>query len=473
MSKKIRQEVLLVYPPIDSNYYIVGVNDSPPLGLVALQNYAWRNMPEPATIRIIDGEHNSLACILDLVAGGGFDMVGIQPMMASYKSTLKIAAAAKQAGALVVIGGHHATQLARQIAENRKNTIDYVVAGDGEQAFVSLLENKPPHSIPNIVYWDETAGKVISTHTANVPIDEGRITHFSKDLLDQYKRKDVVFERGEDPSFRSYSHKGCGNRMNSEYCFFCGRADRGLRLKTPTVYMDELRYLSGVHKARYIFEIGDDFLQDVQWLKEIARLKKNRYPDIDSHLKIFSRANRITLEIIEIIKELDVDEVAIGFESGSEKILKNINKNITLEQNFAAARLLFSNRIDAVASFVLGLPGEDHRSLTSTYDLARRITDLSYTYLGRAPREVIANLIEINPGAPSFKRLQEAYPQKYCHQDLFDIRETQDDYFREIFGLESPAEIDERRAIFAEWSKKINRLGQYTFPAGWEKGDMN
>jgi radical SAM superfamily enzyme YgiQ (UPF0313 family) len=473
MTKKIRRNVLLVYPPIDSNYYTEGVNDSPPLGLVALQNYAGRNMPEPAAIRIIDGEHNSLARILDIIAGGGFDMVGIQPMMASYKSSLKIAEAAKQTGALVILGGHHATQLARQIVKNRKKIIDYVVTGDGEQAFVSLLENKPVHTIPNIVYWDEPAGRVIATPTANVPIDEGRITHFSRDLLDQYKRNDVVFERGGASSFRSYSHKGCGNRMNSEYCFFCGRADRGLRLKTPTVYMDELRYLSKVHKAVYIFEIGDDFLQDAQWLKEIARLKQNRYPDIDSHLKIFSRANRITPGIIKLLKELDVDEVAIGFESGSEKILRNINKNITPGQNVTAARLLFSNGIDAVASFVLGLPGEDDRSLKSTYDLAMQITDLSHSYLGRAPREVIANLIEINPGAPSFKKLQKAFPHKYCRRDLFDIRETQDDYFREIFGLESPAEIDERRAVFAGWSKKINRLGQYTFPAGWEKDDMN
>jgi radical SAM superfamily enzyme YgiQ (UPF0313 family) len=237
--------------------------------------------------------------------------------------------------------------------------------------------------------------------------------------------------------------------------------------------MDELRYLSKVHKAVYIFEIGDDFLQDAQWLKAIARLKQGRYSDIDSHLKIFSRANRVTPGVIKLLKELDVDEVAIGFESGSEKILRNINKNITLEQNFTAARLLFSNGIDAVASFVLGLPGEDDRSLKSTYDLARQITDLSYSFLGRAPREVIANLIEINPGAPSFKKLQEAFPHKYRRQDVFDIRETQDDYFREIFGLESPVEINERRAVFAEWSKKINRLGQYTFPAGWEKDDMN
>lgn len=471
--KNNRQNVLLIYPPMDSNYYTQGVNDSPPLGLVVLQNYAARHMPAPPAVRIIDGEHNSLESILDLIEIGGFDMVGIQPMMASYKNSLKIAETAKQAGALVVMGGHHATQLARQIAKNRKKIVDFIVAGDGEEAFVSLLENRPPASIANFVYWDERSGKVIATPAVNVPIDEGRVTHFSKDLLDQYKRQDVSFERGEAKSFRSYSHKGCANRRNSEYCFFCGRADRGFRLKTPRVYMDELRLLSKVHKAEYIFEIGDDFLQDKGWLEEIVRLKHGEYSDIDSHLKIFARANRITAEVIKLLKELEVDEVAIGFESGSEKILKNINKNITIEQNFSAARLLFSNKIDAVASFVLGLPGEDEESLKATYDLALFITELSYSCLGRAPQEVIGNLIEINPGAPSFRKLQEAFPHKYCAQDLFDIRETQDDYFRITFGLESPAEINERRAEFAGWSKKINQLGQYTFPAGWGKDDMN
>lgn len=470
--KETRQHVLLVYPPIDSDYYTEGVNDSPPLGLVVLENYAKRRMPDPPGIRIIDGEHNSLDFILDLIENNGFNMVGIQPMMASYKNSLEIAKTAKQTDALVVMGGHHATQLAQQITKNRKDIVDYVVVGDGEEAFAALLENKPHHTIPNIVYWDECAGEVKAAHSVNVPIDEGRITHFSRNLLDQYKRKDVKFERGGASSFRSYSHKGCGNRMNSEYCFFCGRADRGMRLKTPGVYMEELRYLSKMHRAEYIFEIGDDFLQDMNWLEEIARLKQGEYSDIDSHLKIFARANRITPEIIELLKKLSVDEVAIGFESGSEKILRNINKNITIEQNYTAARLLFANGIDAVASFVLGLPGEDEESLKATYELALQITDLSYSYLGRAPQEVIANLIEINPGAPSFRKLQEAFSHKYCLQDLFNIRETQDDYFRLIFGLKSPIEIKERRSKFAEWSKKINQLGQYTFPAGWEKDDM-
>lgn len=261
--------------------------------------------------------------------------------------------------------------------------------------------------------------------------------------MEQYNHsgKKETLERGNAASFRAYSHKGCSNRNNSQYCFFCGRADKGLRFKTPEIYMKELQYLTNTHNAKYIFEIGDDFLQNAGWLKQIAELKESKYSDMDMHLKIFARANRITPQIIELLKRLDIDEVAIGFESGSDKILKQINKRATSKQNLRAAELLFSNDIDTIASFVLGLPGEDDESLYETYDLATQIVDLAQTHLNRLPQEIIANLIEINPGAPAYKLLVEKFTEKYKSEDILSIKETQDDYFKIVFGIQTPEEI--------------------------------
>lgn len=465
----MKRNILLVYPPMDDCYYHVGVNDSPPLGLVALHNFALRNLNGKVNIEIIDGENNDKESILSLLGKNKYDLVGLQPMMASYRNSLEIIKRAKEEGSTTIFGGHHATQLAGNIIKNQRHILDYIVSGDGEDAFLKLIKGENPKTINNLAYWHD--GGVIINENKNINIDQSKILYFDNRLLNQYKMGE--YERGSAKSFRAFSHKGCNNRLNSQYCFFCGRADRGFRLKSPDIYLQEIDYLVTICNAMYIFDIGDDFLQDKEWLKNIVELKKNRYPHINPKMKIFARANRIDHETVELMKKLNITEVAIGFESGSDRILRNISKYTTAKQNLDAARLLFSNKIDTIASYVLGLPGEDSDSLEETYTQAMRVRDLAVRYLGSIPQEIIGNIIEINPGSPAFNILAKAYPEKYEVKDILDIKETQNDYFKLFFSVKPSENINKLRINLAQYCYKINILGKYTYPAGLLKDDMN
>lgn len=466
------KSVLLVYPPIDPEYYMSGANDSPPLGLVVLQNYINKYLKWDVNIDIIDGEYNTIDEIIQMIKSGKYQMIGIQSMMASYNNSLKILEIAKENGMITYMGGHHATQLCNAILLNRHHFVDYVVEGDGEEAFASLVSEKPLDEIPNIAYFED--GSVKRTFQQNVPLEKGVIDYINPKILTQYKR-DIgrALERTEIlTSYRIYSHKGCSNRTNSQYCFFCGRADKGVRFKKPEDYVRELTYLSHMENVKYIFEIGDDFLQDEEWLNEVVRLiERNPIPE-HVHMKIFARANRLIPSVIPILNKLNVDEVAIGFESGSQKILDNINKRATPEDNYRAAKLLFSNGIDTIASFVLGLPGEDDSTLEETYYAAMKVKELALTYLHKNPQEIIANIIEINPGAPAFRKLAKFMPDKYTNKDKVDLYETQNDYFKMEFNLKNNAEVAAFRRKLVEWGKKINNLGNYTYPAGFKREEV-
>lgn len=466
------KSVLLLYPPIDPEYYMIGVNDSPPLGLVVLQNYIHRHLKLDVKIDIIDGEYHTIDEIFKMIDSREYEMIGAQPMMASYHNTLKIMQRAKEHGMMTVLGGHHVTQLSDAIMFNRNQIIDYIIVGDGEEAFAGLILNQPKETIHNLVYYEDN--KVVKTPVKNVPLELGVIDYINPAVLKQYTRDiGAALERKEKlVSFRIYSHKGCDNRLNSQYCFFCGRADRGVRFKRPLDYVRELRYLSSMPNVKYIFEIGDDFLQDMDWLREVVDLLKSNPIPQEVHLKIFARANRIIPEIIPILKELNIDEVAIGFETGSEEVLRNINKHASPKDNINAAKLLFKNGIDTIASFVLGLPGENDDSLKATYENALEVRNLALKYLKRPPQEIIANIIEINPGAPAFKKLQKAMPEKYGNQDCFDVYETQNDYFKMEFHLNSNQEVKMFRNNLVKWGNIINKLGNYTYPAGFNRREV-
>jgi len=465
------KSVALIYAPIDDEYYTDGVNDSLPLGLLSLSNYAAKQGLSDS-FDILDGEYYPVQEILGLLPN--YDMVFVQSMQASYSNTLAILAEAKSLGLATYMGGHHATQLFGQILTNRHEILDGIVRGDGEVAFVAILEGRPPAEIPNLARWQD--GKVQLNRMMRLPVDDNLILDIEPRMFEQYLRppvRDTKLERLEPlTSMRAFSHKGCSNRSNSQYCYFCGRADQGVRFKTPENYVKELEFLASLPSVRYIFEIGDDFLQDEEWLAEVAKLYRRRLGDSPVELKIFARANRVRPSVIPALRDLNITEVAIGFESGSHEILERISKNATPDDNMNAARLLFSEGIDTVVSYVLGLPGEDNVSLNATLDQAREIRRLAMEHLGRPPQEIIANIIEINPGAPAFRDLVRALPGKYRNRDLLDVKETQDDYFRVTFGLADDAEVEAFRHRLAAYGSRINELGSYSYRAGWTWEDV-
>jgi radical SAM superfamily enzyme YgiQ (UPF0313 family) len=456
------KNVLLIHPPFDSDYCIDVISDSPPLGLVVLQNYVKRHLKLNVDIDIIDGEYHSMDEMNAMISSKKYDMLGVSPVAASYMNSLKLVETAKKHNLTTVFGGHHATQLCDAILRNRHDVLDYIIVGDGEIAFAGLVMGTEPSQIPNLVYYEN--GQIQKTREENVPLEFGVIDYIDPKALEQYKRNtSKAIERREKlTAFKSYSHKGCSNRSRSQYCFFCGRADKGVRYKTPDDYVRELRYLSSIPSAKYIFESGDDFLQNIKWLNAVVELIEKEPLRKDVHLRIFARANKVIPETIPILKKLNIDEVLIGFESGSEKILKNICKHGTPADNMNAAKLLYENGIDTIASFVLGLPGEDEHTLQETYNQVLEIKELAYKHLGRSPQQIMPNIIAIHPGSPAFKKLLHNMPQKYQDKDVFDIYETQSDYFRMEFDLKNDEQLMEFRMNLEAWVKKIKELGNYS-----------
>ena len=216
----MNHNVLLVYPPIDPEYYMKGANDSPPLGLVVLQNYVKRHLGIKVEIDIIDGEYYSMSEIIQMIETKKYTMIGLQSMMASYNNSLILLEIAKKNGMVTFMGGHHATQLCDAILKNRNHIVDYVIEGDGEEAFAGLVQCKEIESIPNLAYFEN--GVVKHNMQKNVPLEYGSVDYIEPKVFEQYMRdigRDL--ERTEKLiSFRAYSHKGCSNRTNYSIASF-------------------------------------------------------------------------------------------------------------------------------------------------------------------------------------------------------------------------------------------------------------
>lgn len=457
----------LIFSPIDNKYKDALTHFAPPLGLVTIHNYILSVCPG-ISISILDGSvtHN-IKTIKEFISENKPDFIAQSVQLISYKYSIEIARYAKSYGSINILGGHHASQIAKQIISNQSDVIDYVVTGDGELALEGIINGTNMEKIPNIVFNDR--GRIVTTKHVNTDINS--LPALNYQIIDtkiyNLNLKNSTFDNDIDKYLRIYSHKGCGNRGNSTGCIFCGRADKNVRFKNVSNVWKDIINILQTDSLTYIFDVGDDFLFNEKWLIELAEQKPSIINTL-YQLGIFGRANRVNSDIAKLLRKINVVDVVIGFESFSSEILKKCKKrNTNPQDNFNAAKHLFDNGIDVCASFVMGLPGENKKSLKKTINGAKEITHLAESLIGRPPRELVANLIEPSPGSPAFRKIVETFPEKYINNDMLSLEELQYDYFRVFFNITELKEYELFRNVLRDAACEIHSLVDYSDSQGW------
>jgi radical SAM superfamily enzyme YgiQ (UPF0313 family) len=98
------------------------------------------------------------------------------------------------------------------------------------------------------------------------------------------------------------------------------------------------------------------------------------------------------------MKEAGCDRIRIGIESGSERILKHMNKGITLAQIRKSVEVLHRSGIPWSAYFMLGVPAETEESIQETLALIREIDP---------PFVTLARFTPL-PGTPMYQEVVDA-----------------------------------------------------------------
>ena len=68
-------------------------------------------------------------------------------------------------------------------------------------------------------------------------------------------------------------------------------------------------------------------------------------------------------ELVELMAAAGCTQISLGFESGSEKMLKNLNKQFTLEEVRLISSLFADHGIERMGFLLLGGPGETRESV--------------------------------------------------------------------------------------------------------------
>jgi radical SAM superfamily enzyme YgiQ (UPF0313 family) len=80
--------------------------------------------------------------------------------------------------------------------------------------------------------------------------------------------------------------------------------------------------------------------------------------------------HRVTETLVKSMKRAGCFEVALGFESGCERVLKEMNKHFVPDEVRRACKILADNGIRRIGFLLLGGPGETRRSVQESLAFA-------------------------------------------------------------------------------------------------------
>ncbi len=363
-----------------------------PLGLLSIATYTQQQFPE-ASIEVLDGELISNQEIIRRLKPNA--VIGIDTKTPNYASAVEIAEAAKEKECKVVVGGVYASAIPEKIALYRQDVIDHIVVGFGEKPFVDIINDREDRVIHNSEpNFDE------------LPIPDRSFVDFER-YIQNFREKHRTWDyRGTN----IFTHMGCRYR-----CLFCSRSGpNGAIYKNPETVWQEVKNLVEKHGIEYFVDFSDTITQDIGALRELVDSKPT---DLNPIFHVFSTAEGINPEIIELFQKINVKHVFVGAETGDHSLAATISKGASFSpaRTLESIALLSDAEIGITPSFVLGLPGESEDSLNTTYEFAKKIKKIS------GFEEIFCSALIPFPGSRAFDLLMERIGNP--ETDLFDPEE--------------------------------------------------
>lgn len=246
--------------------------------------------------------------------------------------------------------------------------IDYMIGGEvdfaiGEVADHALKNEGDIDKVDNILYKDSEGGiKRTRFHVWGQDLDSQPFP--ARQLMNNalYVRPDTGA-----PMATIQTARGCPSR-----CVFCLTPEisgKCVRFRSPENVMEELRECYEKYGIRDFFFKADTFTINAEWVKKLCNLIMESPLAGKIHFTANSRVNPLKKETLELMKKAGCFMVAFGFESGSNAILKAINKGATVEQNLQAARWCHEVGLPFWGFFVIGFPWEKKKHIMMTKKL--------------------------------------------------------------------------------------------------------
>lgn len=297
-----------------------------------------------------------------------------------------------------ILGGPHATlvhaaarkgnQRAVKALRDLTDIFDTVVGGDGEKAIFAALNNKGVIDADNPMcdLW-QTSRDFAASPWPDRSLVDVESYHYS---IDGKRALSIV------------SQLGCPFECN-----FCGGRNsamlRRIRTRDSEGVIEELRHLHnsyGVEGAMFY----DDELNVNRGMVDLMR--KIKGTGIDWRLRGFVKSELFTDEQAEAMYAAGFRWLLCGFEAAHPRILRNINKKATVEDNTRMLETAHRHGLKVKALMSIGHPAESEETVYALRDWL----------IEHKPDDFDVTVITVYPGTPYYDNSVEVSPGVFCFE---------------------------------------------------------
>lgn len=335
-------------------------------------------------VKLIDGALRATDYILKSVVSYAPDLIGISCWTINRGAVWRLAKRLKDIcpNVPLIIGGQHPTYYPAHVFAKTHATA--VVLGEGEETFSELLHAlKHGDNLENVpgLALRGANNEVIMTPPRPIIADLDAIPFPDYEAYDEFDFADYAGSpllRG--PVAAVISSRGC--IYNCSYCSSVRFWGSKWRFRSAENVLGELKQLVEIHKVKSIFFFDDNFMVRSSRVEAICHGIINLGLNIQwacaSHVKMVKN-----VDLLLLMKKSGCVSIDFGVESGSAKILENINKNQTPEDIARAFELVRKAGIIGRAYLMIGNQGEDETTVDETISMISKIGEYK-TYIGAA-----------------------------------------------------------------------------------------
>lgn len=264
----------------------------------------------------------------------------------------------------VIIGGPMASCIPELLME--KTELDFVVAGEGEDTIVDLLDHldygKEILSCPGIVHRAGN-GTIVRNSPRLRMKDLGKYPTPPYELFNTNAYAKYV--KTSNRCWEISTSRGCYAK-----CTYC-RLTFGQKISfRPFEHLfEEMTTIIEQYGINRFNFVDDNFLNSPrQVLEFIEQLRCYKYP---IQFRFQGRADRLSPDLAKGLSEVGCFDVSMGLESGSEIILEEMDKRMDLEKAKKNIAGVLAEGVSIHATFIVGMPSESFETIETTLNFIR------------------------------------------------------------------------------------------------------
>lgn len=312
---------------------------------------------------------------LFVIYDDGFNYLTKMCLTNMREAAFEMSRLAKERDCIVIVSSSDSTD---HYSEYLDKGADFVLLGEAEMTLLELVNalesgDESFEKIQGLAYKRERDGEVIETPRRSVIRDLDSLPMPAWDLVDINPYRHSWLKSEGYFSINIGTTRGCPYKCN-----WCAKPIYGNRYnsRSPQHVVNELKYLKQAFGFEHVWFCDDIFGLKPGWLNEFADLVEKE--GLKFKFKIQSRADLLLKEDnIKALARAGCDNVWIGAESGSQKILDAMDKGITIQQIREATHLLKKQGIKPSFFIQFGYPGETREDIASTISMINSLLPYS------------------------------------------------------------------------------------------------